>query len=370
MEFEIDRAVILNELGRAQSLAESKAPIPSLECVLMESGFMSTIKLTTTNVDNTLISEIDAVVLSEGQICTSARSLYEAVRLMPDGPLRFQGEPNHWVNVSGGETKMRLPGMAPEDFVRVPPVGDFSWMNVGSADMSHIIHLTEYAMAKGEMSNHIYGAGKLEIEDGKIRMVCSDGRRFSLATAQTSILTFDNIEVLIPARAVGELSKLIGTTKDDLSVAQTDNHIFFRLGHRTLIAVKLAGQFPQYQKVFSAVNYPDEAEFAAAVLAQSVKRVALISEDVAELIFSKGSLRLNARSAKGECHEQLALGYEGRDVTLYCNPRLILEFLAAVGNTDVHVGLMDSISPLHFSTTSTHGVAVRYILLPLTGSRS
>ena len=111
-------------------------------------------------------------------------------------------------------------------------------------------------------------------------MVATDGHRLAHAEkAEPFEEVTEEIRILIPKKAMGELVRMIAESDNErIGFARDENHLFFDLGTRLLVARMLTGQFPNYEAVLPSGNdrsfIVDREEINAAI-----RRVSILSDE-------------------------------------------------------------------------------------------
>lgn len=371
MDFHVRRDALSAELGRMSSITEKKSSLPLLENVLIKSDGGKKIKLTATNVETTLYSELltDQIEV-EGAVCVKARKLYDIVRLMPEGLLHITKRDNFWIDVVGGESEFHIPGIDPTYFVDTPAVADLTWIDVPAKHFKNIIDGIEFALAPEGNTQYILSSAKLEMDGTEVRMCATDGHRLSLATGPFSTLMLDTIDVMLPAPGITQLSRMLSDVDGNIGLAKDANHTFFRVGERLLATRLPTGDFPQYRLVFDAVKgYEKSAKMKASDLMKSIKRAMVVADSVTQAVnlnFAGGDLFINTESADaGQNKEVLRnTGYDGDDITTICNGKYLEDFLSVLGTEDFTLEMKDATSQLH-CRGEKEGVNYSYILMPM-----
>ena len=84
MKLTIERAALLKSLAHVQSVVERRNTIPILSNVLIEAEGGS-LGLTATDMDLTIIEQVEADVSESGATTAPAHTLYDIVRKLPEG---------------------------------------------------------------------------------------------------------------------------------------------------------------------------------------------------------------------------------------------------------------------------------------------
>src|SRR5258705_5129129 len=126
MQFVVSKQTLQKELGFVQGIVEKKNTIPVLSNILIESIGENTIRITATDLDVTIRSEMQTEeIITPGSICVQARKLFEIARLLPDAPVRFKKEENERVTVTCDRARFKLVGDARDAYPEVPSFNSF-----------------------------------------------------------------------------------------------------------------------------------------------------------------------------------------------------------------------------------------------------
>jgi DNA polymerase-3 subunit beta len=195
---------------------------------------------------------------------------------------------------------------------------------------------------------------------GAARFVSTDGHRLSLV--ETNIEgrpPAEPLRVLIPKTALAEVLRL----GDSALVSTDEHHVYFAVGDRTVTARKMAGNFPDWERVM-----PSDLKFSvtgpAAQLRNVVDRVAVLADERSHTVevCVNGAMKITARQ-----HEQSATGEipvaGPHFVTPYVggfNATYILDFLKALDAPEFRFRFF---SPKNAAEFDADGW--RYVLMPM-----
>src|SRR5437870_1786307 len=219
---------------------------PILSNYLFEAGG-DRLSLTATDLDLSLRTTCNAKVKKEGSCTIPARKLHDYVKLLPDSDITIKLLDNHWVSIRCGRSNTRMVGMARSNFPSLPVFPTASIVKIPAQVLREMISKTGFAIANEESRYTLNGA-LLVLKPESITMVATDGHRLAHIEHVTSKLPVSGeMKVLIPKKAMGELSSLLGSSDVEVvEFARDDSTLFFRLGARILTSSQLTGQFPNY----------------------------------------------------------------------------------------------------------------------------
>lgn len=318
MKFTIKSTDLKSALASVQGATEKKTTIPVLANVLIESLGEARIRITATDLDVTIVREVEADIAEQGTFCVLGRKLFELSRAITDGDVTFAVDSKDWVTVTHGRAKYRIAGIESNQFPQVahkiPPTcfieGDV---------LSEMVAKTAFAVTAESFGTTIKGV-KLTVGNGQARMVSTDSYRLSIIDKQVD----GNLDVLIPQKALPELARLTG----EIGIAATDNEIFFSTDDTTLICRKYVASFPNYQLIIptdaNAFVLVDVAE-----MLECLRRVILMADDrirSVRLTLTDGTIQMVAQSTEqGEGSEILDAEYTGDELMFGYRWQYLLE---------------------------------------------
>jgi DNA polymerase-3 subunit beta len=202
-------------------------------------------------------------------------------------------------------------------------------------------------------------------------MVATDGHRLAhIEKSENFEDVSEEIKVLVPRKAMGELVRMISETADAerIGFSRDDNHLFFDMGKRLLMSRMLTGQFPNYEAVLPRNNdriiTVNRDEITAAV-----KRVAILSDErsrTVKLVLGSGSMEITAsHSDLGEAHETLEVDYDKEDLQVGFNYQYLLDFLTTADEPEVSFEFKDSESAAQLRTQPASEYNYRYVVMPM-----
>ncbi len=297
MEFTISTETLKSEVNLLQSIAEQKSGVAALASILIESTETG-VRLIATDLDVTLQTDIVADVKTEGNVCIPAKKLYDIVKSLDSGTIKFKKDANDWVRITCNTSKFRVTGFSRDNFPNIPDIEANEVVLDGDTVKSMIKH-TSFAITQEESRYALSGA-KLEIAEGKVTLVATDGHRVALVE-ETIDDTEAVLEVLIPKRALAEISKFVG---NELVIKDSPNHLKFESGDRVLICRKLAMNFPNYKMALPKDNNI-KVSFDAEEMVKALKRVGIMADErnrATEIKLEETRMVLSA-SVQGESEE-------------------------------------------------------------------
>lgn len=367
MEFTVRKFDLLQELTLIQGVVERKTTIPILANVLVRTTD-SELNILATDLEIGLKSACPIKLTTAGSMTLPAKRLYEIVRALPDKEIKFKRGDGNWVTMTCGASRFRMAGLPQEDFPAIAePKGKA--VKIASEVLAKLITRTVFAISTEDSKFTLSGALML-IKPGAITMVATDGHRLAhIEKSEPFEEVTEEIRVLVPKKAMLELVKMVeGSPDEKFEFSRDDNHLFFDMGKRLLVARMLTGQFPNFEAVLPRNNDRtfaiDREEIAAAI-----RRVAILSDErshTVRLSLGKGTLEVTAsHSDLGEAHETLEVAYNKEELQVGFNYQYLLDFLGTADESQVHFEFKDSESAAQLRTSSGTECNYRYVVMPM-----
>ncbi len=326
MEIQIEVAKFKNEVNLLNGIAEKKSGVAALSSLLIETT-ENGIRMTGTDLDTTVRVEAEATVKTEGAICVPAKKLCDIVKSLDNGIAKIKVQKDGWVILTCNTSKFRLSGLGKEEFPAIPEI-EADEVIMDGATLTSLIKHTCFAVTQEE-SRYVLNGAKIEVADGTVTMVATDGHRIAIMTE-----TIDDIEakldILVPKRALMEVSKFAG---NEVVITDSKNHIKFESGTRVLISRKIAGNFPNYKMAIPKDNNI-KVEFDGEEMVKGLKRASLNADEsnrAVKIEIQKDKMVITSNSNEGDSEEVVKCKTEElpeAGLTIYLNWVYLTEFLS------------------------------------------
>jgi DNA polymerase-3 subunit beta len=368
MEFSVKKFDLLEELELTQGVVERKTTIPILSNILFE-AHGNRLSITATDLELSIRTSCEAKVKKDGSGTIPAKKLLDLVRLLPDEEIKFKLLDNHWIQISCDRKNYKLVGMSRENFPVLPSFPHVL-VKIPAATLNDLIAKTTFAISLEESRYTLNGA-LLVLKPDSITMVATDGHRLAMVeTTQKFDGLSSEVRVLVPKKAMSEISRLVGGSGDDAvaDFAQDDSHLFFQFGRRLLTSRKLTGQFPNYEAVL-----PRDANKTVVLerneLNDALRRVSQLADARSRAVkftLAKEAIEIYASSPEyGEAKEAIEKEYKGEPLSIGFNAQYILDFLAAAADGPIAFELKDEQSAGQLRPLADEATRYRYVVMPM-----
>jgi DNA polymerase-3 subunit beta len=340
VKFSCDRKELVDALAIAQSAVPPKSTLAILGNLLFVAE-ADGVELTGTNIDLWARTRVGAEVADKGSLTLPARRFVEIARHLDADEVEVSVEGTQ-ATVKGGRATFKLMGLDASDYPVFPEVAPEHTLTLGQDTLKSLIKKTLFAAAE-DVTRYALNGICIQAEGNEVRFVATDGYRLAYTSLKTEIEIGGVVDVILPSKAAGELSKVLDD-EEPVEIAFGENHLSFDCGRFRFVTRQAEGKFPPYREVVPQ-SFEKEMRVARGLFLDVVDRMALMcDENNRQIIISvgKNQLEVEAKTAEvGEAREPLPCIYEGEDFKVSYNPAFVHEIAATLEGDDVIYQLND-----------------------------
>jgi len=345
MKFTVTKEALLEGLQRTQNVVSSRATIPVLSNVLIET-LEDGIRLTTSDLEVSIRATISGQIEKPGATTLPVRRLAAIVRELPSAEVVIETDSKNITSIRSGASFFKIYGLPKEEFPAFPSFQNASAFTLKQADLKDGLRKTSYAISVDE-TRYVLNGILFAFRDNKLTLVATDGRRLALFESDLEFPKSQERDFIVPTKAITELGRLLGED-GDLRISASDNLVSFELNGSVLVTKLVEGNYPNYRQVI-----PGEAKERITLEREAfyncVRRVSLLSNDKTSSIrlsFTKNNIDITSNTPEvGEAKESIAVAYRGRELSIAFNPEFLIDPLRNLPNDEVHLELIDEMSP-------------------------
>jgi DNA polymerase-3 subunit beta len=335
MRFTISREKLQEGLGAVAASIPAKTTLPVLANILVETTDRG-IRLSGTDLDIAVSTEVAADVDAPGAITIPAKKLSEIARELPPAPVKIAAAGEQRVTLECGRSRFKLLGLPRDEFPSFPAVKFAESWRVKSGDLQRLISHTSFAVSTEE-SRPILNGVLWELRPERMRMVATNGHRLAKMELPISAEGAPNGDLIVPPKALEQIRRLF-PAEEELEIARGDNHLGFRSPFTAVYTRLIEGPYPNYEQVIPKDN--DRVAVADKVaLTSALKRMSVIASDQTHRIrlsFNTGLLRFSVQTPDlGEAQDELAVRYTGDQLDIGFNASYLLEVLRYMPTEEV-----------------------------------
>lgn len=361
MKFSVSKDKLLEGLQTVQNVVSSRTTLPILSNVLIraEDGVL---RLTTNDLDVGMSCSIEAQVEKGGGTTLPVRRLSSIVKELPSSDVSVEVDGKNVATLRCGQILFKMNGLAEEEFPALPKLDDAKVFTLKQKDLKDGLRKTAYAISADE-TRYVLNGILFTFKENKLTMVATDGRRLALVDLEVEFPRSLEVDIIVPAKCINELQRLVGE-EGELKMTVGENQVSFEVNGKLLVSKLIEGNYPNYRQVIPA-EPKERVTIERSVLFDAVRRVSLLSSDKSnsvKLNFTKNNLEITANTPEiGEAHEDMAINYKGKDLSIAFNPGFLQDPLRNLVEEEIHFELIDEMSPGVIKVT----LPFLYVLMPM-----
>lgn len=361
LRLEVARDELVAKLGIVSRAVSSRGTVQVLSGILLATDG-GTITLAATDMELSLRTTLDARVAGEGAVVIPGKPFAELARLLPESDATLEYKPEEGtIQIVSGSYSSRLHVFNAEDFPRLPAI-DAQLHTIDREALLETVDRVARSASRDESRPVLTGI-LVRFEAGKLIMVATDSYRLSVKeTALTDAAP--ELEAIIPARALTELSRLGGTDGDTIDLGVHENHVVFGTGEAWLTTRRIDGQFPNYRQLLPE-TFEVELTLPKTELADVVRRASVLAlrNSPLQLRLAAGELTVSAQTQDvGETHESMPAAYSGEELLIGFNAEFLRDGIESISGDDVKLKL---INPLRPAILEDAGGDFTYLIMPI-----
>jgi DNA polymerase III subunit beta len=331
-------------------------------------------RLEITGSDPDLVIEVRESVAgeSDGVCLVPARLVVDIIRAFESGAVSFDGNDEEVKITSGrAEFAIRVPTGAEITRLSSPSTEGITLPAEIVAD--GLRQVVRAALTDDTRAPQLTGVLLVATDTG-LRLVATDSYRLAFRDLRGVSALEPGSDVLVPARALTELQRLIAAEADgvdggSLLFRHSELDAIFEVGETKLTTRLLKGPFPDYERLLPP-SYPNQLMTAKDDLAGALRRVRLMVRDTKDattpvrVSFRDGGAELNVLTAEsGRAVERVDGLFTGEETVVAFNPNYLLDGIDAIRSDRVVIEVIDSTKPA--TVRGEDESDYRYLLMPV-----
>lgn len=350
--------------------------------VLLEAG-QGQIKLAATDGELSVVARLDSHIEQDGAIAIPAHLLTGFVKWLPEEQIDMAlQERTRTLYLRCAHHEANIKGIDATLFPDIPTYHHETHLptaRLPAAKLRQMIHQVVFAAATDDVRPALTGI-YTRLEDDRLHLVATDGFRMALRSAPLTEPSDLNIDVIVPARALRELARLIDAVdwgEEDgvqMMIAEARNQIVFHLPGMDLVSQLIEANFPHYIKLIPT-TYTTRVVLNTAAFLQAVQIAHLFVRDGDNKVSLQiipgdgdtGKLIITAVSAEmGDNVAEIEATVEGEPMSIAFNAGFLLDALRAIDTPRVVFETISASRPGVIRPIDADIVEHGHVIMPMT----
>ncbi len=357
----------------------SRSPLPVLANVLLATD-NGRLRLAATDLESGITCWVGAKIEEEGAITIPAKLFSDVINNLPNDRVTMTLDPRtQTVTVECGRFTTNIKGIDADEFPPIPTVSDEEpTFRVAADQLQQAITQVAFAAASDESRPVLTGV-LMRLRDNHVLLAAADGYRLAIRTLELPVGAINPAatlnEFIVPARALGELARILGDTDAEVAVTATSGgrQVLFHTETVDVILRLLDGKFPDFERIVPE-SYTTRTLIDTQELAKAVKLAALFataSQNVVKLSFESGGdlgpgkVIISANAAEvGDNQGELDALVHGDGNQIAMNVRFLSDALSAIKTAQLALEIQGGQSPGVFKPVGQESYL--HIIMPMT----
>jgi DNA polymerase-3 subunit beta len=361
-------------LATVSHAVAGKSTLPVLSNVLLATDG-GRLKLAATNLEVGITHWIGAQVFEAGAITIPAKLLADVVGGLPNDKVTLTLDARtQTVKVECGRFVSNIKGIEADEFPTIPTISDRDpAVRMPPELLREAIDQVAFAAATDD-SRPVLAGVLVRLRDQRVILAAADGFRLATRTVQLSEPLAQSVEFIVPARALIELSRILGETEGNVGITVTPGggQALFHTENTELVSRLIDGKFPDFERIipqqYTTRTILDTAELTKAVKLASY--FATASQNVVKLALAAGGqlepgkLVISANAAEvGDNTGEIDALIDGEGGQIALNVKYLGDALSAIKTAQVALETQTSQSPGVFKPVGQEGYV--HIIMPM-----
>lgn len=357
MHFACTQENLIQGLHMVSHVAGKNINLPVLSNVLLKTEAGS-LRLSTTNLELAVNCTVRGKVEKDGEYSVPAKLFLDYVSLLPSGKVELVLT-EEGLEVRSGEQETVLKGMPATEFPVLPKRVIAQPYELPAAEFRRAIGQVAFAVSTSESRPELMGvACFFGGVAGANRVAFAATDSYRLAERVMDVRgNADEARYIVPAKSFLEVSRILGSYKDDLAmpdqvgVSFTDSQMVVSYGNVDVISRLIEGSFPDYRPLIPQQT-KTEATVSRMELQKAVRAASLFSRqgvfDI-HLAFDpeKGACVVqSADQGTGKTKTILKGEVTGSENTVMLNFRYLMDGIAAMNTEKIRIRQIDAMNPV------------------------
>ncbi len=343
----------LNVVSRAIS-PRSTLPVLSNVLVATDEGRL---RLSATNLELGVTCWIGAKIEEEGSTTVPARAFTELVSTLTDRNVEMSlNVRTQTLNVRCGASNTNLKCIDAQEFPPMPVAELADGIQINANELKEMIHQVVFAASADEARPILTGV-LVTVRENQITMAAADGFRLSVRKAELSSPVSRPISVVIPARAMSELARILPSSPEEvvtLMLPSGRDQVIFRMRDVELVSQLIEGTFPDYEQIIPR-SYKTRTVLSTWQFSKACRQAEIFAREgshIARLnITSGGELQPGKVEISGQSEETgdnlnvIDASVEGAPLLIAFNVRFLRDVLDVIKTPEVALETNTATSP-------------------------
>lgn len=342
----------LSIVSRAVS-PRSTLPVLSNVLVATDEAYL---RLSATNLEMGITCWIPAKIEDEGSTTVPARTFVDLVGTLTDPQVEMTlNIRTQTLNLQCGASITDIKCIDAQEFPPMPVVDFSKGLQLDIGDMREMIHQVAFA-ASADDARPILTGVLVKVEGEYMTMAAADGFRLSVRKAKLSSPVATSLRVIIPARALNELARIMGDSEKSLVMVLPPDRgqVIFRLDDVELVSQLIEGTFPDYEQIIPR-RFDTRLVLSTSAFLKACKQAEIFAREGSNIVrlnivpggeMQPGYAEVSSQAEEtGQIQNRIDANVEGAPLLIAFNVRYLREVLDVIKTPNVALETTSATNP-------------------------
>ncbi|MFA6227689.1 MAG: DNA polymerase III subunit beta [Patescibacteria group bacterium] len=341
-------------------IAGKNSNLPILANILIKAE-NNNLTLSATNLEVGVTVNIRSKVENNGEFSIDAKLLNNYISLLPKDRIDLELI-NEELKVQCQKQKTKIKGQNTSDFPLIPKIEKENPYIISAKKLRDAIYSVFFSAANSELRPELSGV-LMDFSDNKLILAATDSYR--LAEIKIDYIennknskSNNNEKVIIPAKSLQEISRILSVFKDDdnlevienIEIYTNENQIMFVYNGVEFISRLIDGQYPDYNQIIP-IECPNKLKVNINELIKAVKTASLFVKNGVfdiKLDYNKSPNELiitSSSSQTGENESVVEMEKIGQGGEIILNYKYLLDGLQVLTSEKAEFSISDPNNP-------------------------
>lgn len=323
-----------------------------------------TLTLIATDMDLCIEKKIKAEVHREGEIVVPGKFFSDFIKKLTNEKIELYLLDNRQLRIRYGENESLIQCFDTVEFPDFKKIDTSDFFALTQKDLKNLINKSIFAVAVDD-SRPILKGCLFEIEENKVTSVALDGYRLAKVEEPLKQTTLTG-NIIIPARSLAEISKLLDDSEDIINIYVQKNFVMIDLNATKIISRLFEGEFINYKQIISK-TFETRITVNKSQFENTLERASLLSKigqnNLVKFEIKENTLCVTSNSEIGNIKENINMTLNGKDLVIAFNARYFNECFRVINAEYIEVGFNSPSNPCVI--TSVDNKEFLYLILPV-----
>jgi DNA polymerase-3 subunit beta len=279
MKVNVNQQQLAHCVSMVSRAVSPRSTLPVLGNILVKTD-NGRLRLSATNLELGISCWIGARVEGEGAITVPARTFTDLISNLPaDKVVLSLDNSTQTLNVKCGTSETNIKGIDAEEFPPIPEPNLDEGVPLNVTTFKEMVQQVAFAASTDEARPVLTGV-LLKLDGENITMAATDGFRISIREDAITNPVSQPIEAIIPARALVELARIIGSGEETLIMTfpPERGQVIFHMDNLELASQLIDGNFPDYRAIIPQ-NFKTHTLLSTNGLLKACKQAEIIARE-------------------------------------------------------------------------------------------